>query len=293
MGDIGWDRTVFAMIYPDAVARHLGIRVLDRIEAAGFEPVAWRVLWHRPADLDRFHERNISQVWQAYLYRLIDQVFAFGPTVALLMADCRPVAAQTCHQRLRIAKGPSAPSDSDAGTIRGDLGSVNRVLSLMHSSDSAPDSAAQSAVFAGADGFGHGTDRDQLRTMLTMLQASRPREERGYLGVLAGLRARLLAVAWDDLGESGRGEASAILDAGPMALVMSDSGERLAAYLPDAHPLAGLLRADFTPGAPGPDPHQARLTLAPFGIGLDEWECLVLATSRRCSPRRSHPHDFC
>ena len=74
---------------------------------------------------------------------------------------------------------------------------------------------------------------------------------------------------------------------------MSDSGERLAAYLPDAHPLAGLLRADFTPGAPGPDPHQARLTLAPFGIGLDEWECLVLATSRRCWPRRSHPHDFC
>ena len=75
MDDVDWERTIFGLIAPDAIARHLGLVVLDRIEAAGFAPVGWRVLWHRPPDLDAFHERNIANSWNAYLYRLVDQLF--------------------------------------------------------------------------------------------------------------------------------------------------------------------------------------------------------------------------
>ena len=288
MADADWDRTVFALIGPDAVARHLGPAVLARIGSTGFAPFAWRVLWHRPAGLDAFHEVNIAHSWQAYRYRLVDRLFAFGPFVAMLLTDQRP--GGTGHQRLKQAKGSSDPARSGPGTIRGDLGSINAMLSLLHTADSAADSAAESAVFAGPGGFASG-DPSELHTLLAMLQVGRPREDRGYRDVLAGLRARSLVAAWDDLPRPVRKTASAMLEAGQAEFAAPGSGERLAALLPDAHPLLDLIRADFTPSSPGPDPERAAAALAPFGTGIDAWECLVLATSRRFWPRGQQPHQ--
>lgn len=293
MADVDWDRTVFALISPDAVARHLGLAVLDRIESAGFAPTGWQVLWHRPADLDSFHERNISHAWQAYLYRLVDQLFAFGPTVAMLLSDQRPAGGQPCHQRLLRAKGPSDPAGSGTGTIRGDLGSINGMLALMHSADSAADAARESAVFAGPDGFA-GSDPAELRTLLGLLQLGTAREDRGYREVLAGLRGRALTAAWHELPRPVRKTAGEMLECGPAGLAAPGSGERLASLLPEAHPLAGLLGADFTPRSPGPDPRRVAGTLEAFGTGIDDWESLVLATSRRFWPRglrRASRHD--
>src|SRR3712207_6825731 len=87
MIEVDWERTVFVLIAPDALARRVGDTVLDRMAADGFRPTGWRVLWHRPPDLDAFNERNITQVWHGYLYRLVDQLFALGPTVAVLVHD--------------------------------------------------------------------------------------------------------------------------------------------------------------------------------------------------------------
>ncbi len=289
MDEFDANRTVFALICPDALARHLGVAVLDRIGQAGFAPVAWRVLWHRPADLDSFHERNITSVWKAYRYRLVDQLFAFGPVVALLVADTRPAGGRRpgSHERLGQAKGPSDPAGSGPGTIRGDLGSINAMLSLMHCSDSPADSARESAVFAGPGGLVPGAcgDPAELRTMLTLLETARPREDRGYRAVLAGLRAKILAATWEDLPRALRKTAAAMLEAGPAELTAAGRGERLAALLPERHPLAALLAADFTPASPGPDPERVRGLLAPAGTGLDDWESLVLATSRQFAPR--------
>jgi nucleoside diphosphate kinase len=287
--DTDWERTVFALIGPDAVARHLGPAVLERIEAAGFAPVAWRVLWHRPADLDAFHEVSIAHSWQAYRYRLVDQLFAFGPAVALLLDGQRPATGQLVHERLRLAKGSSDPARSGPGTIRGDLGSINAMLSLLHTSDSAADSAAESAVFAGPGGFASGADPGELYALLGMLQLSAPREDRGYRDVLAALRAKALAAAWDDLPRPVRKTASAMLEADPAEFAAPGSGERLAALLPGDHPLAELLRADFIPASPGPGPERVESALAPFGTGIDAWESLVLATSRRFWPRGIDP----
>jgi nucleoside diphosphate kinase len=280
-----WDGTVFTMLYPDALVRHLGIAVLDRIEAAGFEPIAWHVLWHRPEDLDSFYGRNITEVWHTYLYRLVDQLFALGPTVGMLVADRQPTAGPTCYRRLVQAKGASDPARAAPGTIRADLGSINKILSLVHSSDGRAESIEESTVFAGPSGFTRGQDPGELRTLIALLQAGTPPENRGYREVLAGLRARTLAAAWEDVRGSARKKAAAILDEGPAALARPGGGERLSALLPDAHPLSGVLRADFTPQSPGPEPERAALTLAPFGVRLDDWESLVLATSRRFWPR--------
>jgi hypothetical protein len=204
----------------------------------------------------------------------------------MLVADQYPAGdrQQSSHERLRLAKGPSDPSRSGPGTIRGDLGSINAMLSLMHCADSPADSAREGPIFAGPGGFTHG-DPAELRTMLGLLEMSRPREGRGYREVLAGLRARALAGAWDDVPRPVRKTAGAMLEAGVAELAAPASGERLAALLPDAHPLAALLGADFTPRSPGPDPQRVNVLLATFGTGIDDWESLVLATSRQFLPR--------
>lgn len=284
MDDLDWDHTVFSLIGPDAVARHLGIAVLDRIVQVGFAPVSWRVLWHRPAELDLFHGRIISQARQTYLYRLVDQLFAFGPTIALLLADERPEPGTASHQRLRLAKGPSDPELAGPGTIRGDLGSINVMLALMHSADSAEESATESAVFFGPPGPG-GSDVDELRRVLVLLQEAAAPENRGYQQVLAGLRARSLAAAWDDLPQPVRKAAGVMLDAGPGALAAPGSGEQLASLMPAAHPLTEIVGSDFTPGSPGPDLDRVEAVLQLHGTQIDGWGNLVLATSRRFWPR--------
>jgi nucleoside diphosphate kinase len=282
--DLNWDRTVFALIGPDALSRHLGGAVLSRIEGAGYRPVAWKVIWHRPAELDFFHEQHISHAWQAYLYRLVDQLFAYGPTVALLVADERPDSADS-HQRLRLVKGASEPAGAGPGTIRGDLGSINVMLSLMHSADSPADARHESSVFFGQEGVKPGGDPAELRSLLALLQLAGQAERRDYAGVLAGLRARALAAAWDELPRPVRKTTETMLEPGAGGLAGAGSGERLADLLPVTHPLAAILRAGFTPQSPGPDPERARLVLRSYGTDLDSWEMLVLATSRRFQPR--------
>ncbi len=227
MESVDPDRTIFALICPDALARHLGRVILARVGEAGFAPVAWRVIWHRPEDLDFFHERNISSAWQSYLYRLVDQLFAFGPAVALLLADQRP--GMEGHSRLRLAKGPSDPARSGPGTIRGDLGSVNGMLSLLHTADSAADSARESAVFTGPDGFTSG-DQDDLLNVLELLElqpASRnPRlPGRGSRPASQSSRGRLARLA--KTGPQDRERASQVRNGGT-----GRARERRAARLP-------------------------------------------------------------
>jgi nucleoside diphosphate kinase len=284
--DVDWDRTVFVLLAPDALARGLGEAVLDRLDALGYRPVAWHVLWQRPLELDAFHEKNITHSWKAYLYRLVDQLFAFGPTVAMLVHDERPGDADRpdSHQRLRQAKGASEPAEAGPGTIRGDLRSINAMLALMHSADCAADSRHESAVFLDRDRF-H-TDPGGLRTALRLLTLAGPPERRGYPEVLAGLRARVLAAAWDELAPAARAELAAPAEVAD-GLTEPGAGERLAALLPVGHPLASVLCADFTPECPGPALDRVRPLLRVHATDLDPWEDLVLATSRRFEPRRT------
>jgi nucleoside diphosphate kinase len=282
--EVDWDRTVFVLIAPDAVTRRLGGAVLDRLVASGYRPSAWRVLWHRPANLDAFHEKKITTAWRAYFYRLVDRLFGFGPTVAMLLRDERPDGDS--HERLCLAKGASEPAEAAPGTIRADLGSVNAMLALMHSSDSPADSRLESGVFFGPHGLTGAGEPGELRAQLALLDGAGPVERRGYRQVLSGVRARLLAAAWEQLDPGARREAAAALSAGVGALADPGAGARLAGWLPAGHPLGEVLAADFTPEHPGPDPDRVRPLLRLYGTDLDPWEDLVLATSRRFRPRR-------
>lgn len=285
MDEIDWEHTVFVLLGPDALARHLGGRIVGRLEGEGFVPLAWTTLWQRPENLDAFHERNITQAWKAYLYRLVDRLFAFGPTVALLVRDERRVEGETSHQRLRRLKGASEPAETRPGSIRGDLRSVNVMLALMHSSDSPEDSRTECAVFAGTDGLTTGGSGD-LHDMLGLMRLACPAETRGYAEVLAGVRARLVALLWNDFGPAGHELAGRLLTGGAERLSAPGAGAALADLLP-AHPLAPVLRCEFRAGEPACDIDQVRALLRAHGTDLDRWEDLVLATSMRFPPRRS------
>ena len=287
MVGIDWDRQMFVLVTPDAVVRHLASEVVRRLVGAGFAPVGWKVVWHRPADLDAIHERNITQVWKAYRYRLVDRLFGFGPAVALLVEDTEPEPDLSSHQRLRLVRGGSEPVNAAPGTIRGDLGSVNVMLALMYSSDEPADSERESAVLTGPAGFERGDPADLAR-QLALLELSRPAEWRGYEAVVAGVRARTIAALWSELSPAARGVARALLDRGVPGLAEAEAGGQLADLLePAGHLLAPLLRCAFEADSPGIDLDRARAVLRTYGTDLDPWEDLVLATSMRFASRRT------
>ena len=294
MDRIDWDRTVFTLVAPDALVRHVGGDVVRRMQAEGFTPVGWKALWRRPAALDSFNERNINQVWKSYLYRLVDRLFAFGPAVAVLMRDDAPVAGMNSHDRMRALKGASQPELVKAGTIRGDLESTNIMLALMHSSDTPAESEQESAVFTGPDGFATG-DHTTLWTLLCGTELGFPREQRGFEGVLAGVRARVISALWDELPGPAQDLAATLLSGGVADLAAAGAGAKLADLLDHPHhPLDPFLREDFAAHAPpnidqSPvlDIDRARLLLGAYGVRLDGWEDIVLATSLRFPPRRT------
>jgi hypothetical protein len=122
-----------------------------------------------------------------------------------------------------------------------------------------------------------------------------PRETRGFEGVVASVRARIISALWEDLPGSARDLATSLLNAGVSELAAAGAGAKLADLFgrPD-HPLTEILREDFAAVAP-PDEDQspvidmdyAGLTLRAHGIRLDPWEDIVLATSLRFPPRRA------
>jgi nucleoside diphosphate kinase len=290
---IDWDRTVFALVAPDALVRHVGGDIVRRMRAEGFTPVGWKPLWRRPAALDAFNERNINQVWKSYLYRLVDRLFAFGPAIALLMRDDAPVAGLDSHERMRAIKGASQPELVKPGTIRSDLDSTNIMLALMHSSDTAAESALESRVFTGPDGLATG-DVGDLWALIHGMELGFPTERRGFEGVVAAVRARVIGAIWDELSAPARDLARTLLSGGVADLAAAGAGAKLADLLPRSHPLDLFLRDDFAAHAP-PDIDQspvldidrAHLLLRAYGVRLDGWEDIVLATSLRFPPRRA------
>lgn len=280
MTTIDWQRTAFMLLPPDALERHLCSPVLDMLDRHDFAPVRHEVLWHRPPGQDAWQERNITSVWKAYFYRQVDLVFDLGPTLALLVEDRRPSGAT--HERLRALKGASDPAEAAPGTIRRDLRGINVMLDIVHTSDSPGDSEHEASVFLGP-GLGtplHG-GLAELRDLVGLLEAGIAKETREYDDVLIGLRAKIVAALWPDLGELGRKLAP-----GLVADPRPGAGAELAALLGAAHPLAEIVACEFLPDHPKVDLRRAAAKLAVHGLTLDRWENVVLQTSMLFPPLR-------
>jgi nucleoside-diphosphate kinase len=123
------ERTL-AIIKPDAVERHLTGKILQRIEAEGFQIRAMRLVRMSKREAEGFYAVHRERPFFASL----TQFMSSGPALVMVLE------APGAIQRWRTVMGATDPARADAGTLRKDFAqSIER--NATHGSD-APDTAA-------------------------------------------------------------------------------------------------------------------------------------------------------
>jgi nucleoside diphosphate kinase len=279
-----WSTHVFVLLSPDAAYRGVHGDLVERLRKEGFPPVAARVVHAYPELVDELYADLIAGQWQTWRYRLVDASLGLGPAVGLI---CRHTGDGDPHDLLAARKGNQHPEQAKPGTIRRDLGAVNSIVGLMHSSDGPVESQREAAIF-GLTPADAADDPDGIDYLCQLVAPATP-ETRDFEQVLAAVRTRLLAVLWAELPAGVRRQ---LRDRFPRtgALGGIGAGEALADLLDGLVPPALLttVRCEF-------EPHwrdrlrigQAEQALRRHDVVLDRWERLVLESSLHFRPLRA------
>ena len=125
----------FAIIKPDAVARHLAGDILKRIEAGGLRVVGLRLTQLTRAEAESFYAVHKARPF----YGSLCDYMTSGPVIVAVLAG------EGAIKRWRDLMGATDPAKAAAGTIRKDFGQ-NVEQNATHGSD-APETAAQEIAF--------------------------------------------------------------------------------------------------------------------------------------------------
>jgi nucleoside diphosphate kinase len=277
--------TALMLITPDAVHRGLATEVVRRIRLAGFRIAGHRLWQTAPRDLDGFHRRNGPVDRDPRLYRLVEELFAFGPLLALAVREGAGRPPEQVHQRLSLVKGRGDPACAAPGSIRKDLRSINTILNIVHSSDDAEDTAREAGWFLEAGEGPLETGPVELYRCLRDLEHGGPADNRPFEEILGGVRARVLAALWPRLAPDRRAAAGGHRTPADLHDFGGPAGAAcLDEVLPACHGLGGLVHPPFPGADPATAPPVEVARLADLGVTLDPWEHLVLATSRYYPP---------
>ena len=123
------ERTL-AIIKPDAVAARQAGRIIQRIEEAGFQIRAMRMLHLSARDAEGFYAVHRERPFFTSLTRFMSQ----GPVVVLALE------APDAIRKWRTLMGATDPAKADAGTLRKEFG-ASIENNATHGSD-APETAA-------------------------------------------------------------------------------------------------------------------------------------------------------
>jgi nucleoside diphosphate kinase len=285
-----WDRHIFVLLGSDAIHRGLHGALVARLRAEGFPPVAATMLTVHPELIDDLYADLIAGQWQTWRYRLVDAVLALGPAMALICRYSGHAGDRDPHELMAERKGYQHPERALPGTLRRDFGAVNSIVGLMHSSDGPAESRREAAIFglgpvAVRAGPGCGAQLDYLCRLTT----PHTPERRDFDQVLAAVRTRIVAAAWDQLSDDVRaGIRAAFPDAS--GLGAAGAGDVLAGLLADQLPadLRAVLSCEFEPS----ERERTRMgtvqdVLRRWGVTLDPWERLVLESSLHFPPLRA------
>jgi nucleoside-diphosphate kinase len=122
--------TTLAIIKPDAVAKRVAGKILQRIEEAGFQIRAMRLVRLTRPEAEGFYAVHHERPFFAGLTAFMSE----GPAIVLALQAPDAIA------KWRALMGATDPAEADAGTIRRDFGSsIER--NATHGSD-APETAA-------------------------------------------------------------------------------------------------------------------------------------------------------
>ena len=120
-----------AIIKPDAVGRGLAGRILQRIEEAGFQIRAMRMVRLTKAEAEGFYAVHRERPF----FKSLTDFMSSGPAVVLALE------APDAIRKWRTLMGATDPSKADAGTIRKEFGA-----SIEHNATHGSD-AAETAAF--------------------------------------------------------------------------------------------------------------------------------------------------
>jgi nucleoside-diphosphate kinase len=123
-------QTTLAIIKPDAVAKGVAGRILQRIEESGFQIRAMRLVRLTRAQAEGFYAVHRERPFFGGLTTFMSE----GPIVVLALQ------APDAIRKWRGVMGATDPAKAEAGTIRRELGS-NIERNATHGSD-APETAA-------------------------------------------------------------------------------------------------------------------------------------------------------
>lgn len=125
----------FAIIKPDAVARHLAGDILKRIEASGLRVVGLRLTQLTRAEAESFYAVHKERPF----YKSLCDYMTSGPVIVAVLEG------EGAIKRWRDLMGATDPAKAAAGTIRKDFGQ-NVEQNATHGSD-APETAAVEIAF--------------------------------------------------------------------------------------------------------------------------------------------------
>ena len=125
----------FAIIKPDAVARHLAGDILKRIEESGLRVVGLRLTQLSRAEAESFYAVHKERPF----YKSLCDYMTSGPVIVAVLAG------EGAIKRWRDLMGATDPAKAAAGTIRKDFGQ-NVEQNATHGSD-APETAANEIEF--------------------------------------------------------------------------------------------------------------------------------------------------
>jgi nucleoside-diphosphate kinase len=112
------ERTL-VLLKPDAVARGLAGRIIQRLEDAGLKIVGTKMK-QLDAEFTKRHYFDLEERFGSTVYEKTASFMQQGPVIALAVEGVE--AAKT----VRRLVGPTFPSEAPAGTIRGDFSHVSK-----------------------------------------------------------------------------------------------------------------------------------------------------------------------
>jgi nucleoside-diphosphate kinase len=146
------ERTL-VLLKPDAVARGLTGRLVQRFEDAGLKIVGVKMR-HMDADFTRKHYFDLEERFGKDVYDATATYMQQGPVVALLLEGVEAVA------NVRRMIGPTFPGQAAPGTIRGDFAHMSKayaettgkaIANLVHASGSVDEAKYESELWFGDD----------------------------------------------------------------------------------------------------------------------------------------------
>lgn len=125
----------FSMIKPDATAKNVTGKIIDRLESAGLRVVASKRVWMSKAQAEAFYAVHKERPF----YGELTTFMSSGPTIVQVLEG------ENAILKNREVMGATNPAEAAEGTIRKDFAS-SIGENAVHGSD-APETAAEEIAF--------------------------------------------------------------------------------------------------------------------------------------------------